>query len=223
MADSQRDQRSPTDLGRRIRRHREALGLSRQELASRASVDPGYLEWLESDAEARPGPTTLAKLGQALEVSTAVLTGGYRPPVGQPDPAGGAIDILDEPECWRLLRSQSVGRFVFLEGRGPVALPVNYVVLEEGRVAFRTLPHGPLARRAGQVRVSLEVDQFEESAREGWSVLLSGHADPVEMDALRSELPEPWAGGDRDAAFVLVAEEVSGRRVHPAGRPQPED
>ena len=139
---------------------------------------------------------------------------------GAPDTTSGhqgRLQRLEPEECWRLLSTESVGRFVFLDSRGPVAVPVNYVLAEGHRLVFRTEAHGNLALRAGQVRVSLEVDHIDPSFREGWSVVASGHSHVArpgpETEALGSLDVEPWADGVREAYVVITVQEITGRRV----------
>ena len=129
----------------------------------------------------------------------------------------GVLEDLTATECWDLVTGHGMGRFVFLEGRGPVAVPVNYAASANSHVVFRTDPKGPVALRAGQVRVALEVDSFDEERRAGWSVLISGRAHTItdrdELAQAKGMGIHPWAGGRRDLYVQLDAEEISGRRV----------
>ena len=66
----------PGDLGRRVRERRERLGLPLAELARRAGMAPGYLEYVESRPGANPGAAAIARLAAALETTSAALRGG---------------------------------------------------------------------------------------------------------------------------------------------------
>ncbi|SDH96608.1 Helix-turn-helix domain-containing protein, partial [Sinosporangium album] len=41
--------KAPGDIGRRVARRREDLGLTREQLAERTGMDPGYLAYLEEN------------------------------------------------------------------------------------------------------------------------------------------------------------------------------
>jgi len=62
-------------LGREIRRHRKALGLSQELLAERAGLHRNYVGFLER-GERNPSVTTLFRVAQALQVRAADLVAG---------------------------------------------------------------------------------------------------------------------------------------------------
>ena len=62
-------------LGREIRRHRKALGLSQELLAERAGLHRNYVGFLER-GERNPSVTTLFRVAQALQVRPADLVAG---------------------------------------------------------------------------------------------------------------------------------------------------
>ncbi|RAG87309.1 hypothetical protein DN069_01925 [Streptacidiphilus pinicola] len=69
----------PGDPGRRITRRRRELGLSVAEVAQRAGMTPGFLDWVETrPAELAPGE--LARLAAALGTTRRELLGGDRAP-----------------------------------------------------------------------------------------------------------------------------------------------
>ena len=211
-----------TDLGRRIREQREAAGLTQEATASHAGMAPSYLSYLETSPEAFPTPAALARLAAALGTSSAALAGaGMDLPPGQ---ASGqpqaALQALSPEECRGYLAMGGVGRFLFVTDRGPVAIPVNYRMLD-GDVVFRTSPNGTPAAAGLRERVSFEVDHLDDALAEGWSVLVSGHAwivsEPGELAAVERLHIVPWAGGDRDCYLRLAPAEITGRRIrtHP--------
>jgi len=57
-----------------IKRHRQRMGISQEELAHRADVDRTFVSRLERGVR-QPTITTLIQLAKALEVSTAELVG----------------------------------------------------------------------------------------------------------------------------------------------------
>ncbi|HZU73191.1 MAG TPA: pyridoxamine 5'-phosphate oxidase family protein [Acidimicrobiales bacterium] len=206
------------DLGRRLATRRRQLGLERAQVAARAGMDPGYLAYLEDAAGGSPSSTGLLRLAAALETTVEDLYGGGRdraPGRGRPA-AKPELVALSRRECIELLGAGGVGRFIFLEERGPVAVPVNFR-MDGDDVVFRTEAGNSLSRRIGQRRVSFEVDQIDETRREGWSVLVSGVGrlvkDPAELEAVGRLGVAPWAGPDRRQYLRLVPEEITGRRI----------
>jgi len=86
----------PGDLSRRLVCRRQALGLTGDDVARRAGMDPGYLDYLEGRADASPSQATLGRLAAVLDTSVAALRGGglsaaaVRPDVaGRADRRGG--------------------------------------------------------------------------------------------------------------------------------------
>lgn len=205
------------DLARRVAERRWEVGLTRKEVAARAGMSAGYLEYLEHSLEAALTAGTLLRLAAALETTPEFLRGGHvdRPP--GPGRAGPHphLDVLSREECELHLAGGGVGRFVFLAPQGPVALPVNFRYLD-GDVLFRTRPRGMLAAAAGTT-VSLEVDQIDEAMSEGWSVLVVGRArlvdDPTELAQAADLGIEPWPGGRREAVMRIQTKAISGRRI----------
>lgn len=130
------------------------------------------------------------------------------------------LEELGRGDCLRLLGEAGIGRVAFDDGEGPTVVPVNYAV-DGDAVIFRTSVSGRLNRSlltavvGGEVRAAFEIDRFDESSHEGWSVLLRGGAHRLtDEEKTAVARVEPWPGGDRDAWFRLSATEVSGRRLH---------
>ncbi|MEV7008511.1 pyridoxamine 5'-phosphate oxidase family protein [Streptosporangium sp. NPDC051022] len=213
---------APGDLGRRVARRREELGMSRERLANLAGIDPGYLEYLEQ-APASPTEETVSRLANALETGIEDLLGGTVDlPPGRGFPGRHArLEKLDTGECLRLISPGGVGRVAFDAPGGPAILPVNYV-LHDGAVVFRTSFGGPLDEnlRTGvkgvEFKIAFEVDRIDDANREGWSVLVRGgahHVTPDERAAAVASGVLPWAGGDRDLYIKIVPVEITGRRI----------
>ena len=201
-----------SDIGRRVAERRVRLDLSVEDLARRSGVSESYLVYLETAPAPSPSEATLERLALALETTPAVLRGS----APSPSAGGPLLEELSRDECLARLADAGVGRFVFLDGRGPVAIPVNFA-LQGQDIGFRTRPGSNLALRTRQFRTSFEVDHLDPGAREGWSVVVSGQADlvtdPVEQEQLKALAPVPWAGGDRSAVYRLRPVEITGRRV----------
>ena len=213
----------PGDLGRRVRRRREELGLSRAELAARSGMAEQYVAHLEEEPAHFPSGR-LGSLARALEVPESVLLGTDVdiPPGRQRAARHARLRVLGEEECWQLLGERGIGRIAFTAQPddvpdAPLVFPVNYAVVdgtivarvEPGRVIDVTLD------RAGGHPASLQVDRVDEAQREGWSVLVRGHADVQTASGFGPELPvQPWAGGARSRLARLHPQEVTGRRIH---------
>jgi transcriptional regulator with XRE-family HTH domain len=204
------------DLALRVRRRRGALGLSQEEVATRARMDPGYLDHVEH-APAAPTAGALIRLADALDTTVADLLGSQpkRPPGHGRAALHPVLEEMRAEESRSLLEAGGVGRVAFnLAGRLTV-IPVNFEMYK-GQVVFRTSGTNAVARY-GADSVSFEVDRIDEGMREGWSVLISGRARQAagkELQQLRSALAvEPWVGGARGVYIVIEPEQISGRRV----------
>jgi transcriptional regulator with XRE-family HTH domain len=211
---------TPGDLGRRVAQRRRELGLSRQELAERAGMAAPYIEYLE-DKAARVPIFSVTRLALALDTSADELMGGgvEVPPGGRRPAAHPRLETLDERECRRYLSAGGVGRFVFTSRRGPVAVPVNYRMLE-GDLVFRTAEHTSLTDVSDAEPVSFEVDRIDDAMSEGWSVLVTGRVrrvSPEELRQIERLEVELWAGGERSVYLRLEPREVTGRRIQTSG------
>lgn len=132
---------------------------------------------------------------------------------------GAALRALSPAECLDLLEPGGVGRVGFLSAEGIEMLPVNFAVAGK-TVVFRTAPDTLLAAYAS-APVSFEADHLDEGRREGWSVLVQGHAHKVADEREVRHLEqgtrlEPWAGGARDVWVRITSARISGRRVQQA-------
>jgi nitroimidazol reductase NimA-like FMN-containing flavoprotein (pyridoxamine 5'-phosphate oxidase superfamily) len=212
------DRPGPGDLGRRVAHRRRQLRLSPAELATRTGIAVGYLEDIESRAVQLTTETVL-RLASALDTTPGALLGGDFDRAPGPGRSGGhpSLDTLSRDEAQGLLATGGVGRVVFSTGeRGPVALPVNYRLLD-GNIVFRTAADTSLAAADGQDTVSFEVDHIDEAMSQGWSVLATGRLeridDPAELRQFLERSAEPWAGGKRPVVLRVVVRDISGRRI----------
>ncbi|MGZ4297536.1 MAG: pyridoxamine 5'-phosphate oxidase family protein [Solirubrobacteraceae bacterium] len=127
---------------------------------------------------------------------------------------------LGRDECLRLLGAASVGRVVVLTGVGhtPVIRPVNYVFDEVSQsVVFRATPGTKLITLLRAARAWFEVDEIDPVSRSGWSVIISGVAEPVtqrhEISRLERLALHSWIAGPDSRWIRIRARVVSGRRV----------
>jgi nitroimidazol reductase NimA-like FMN-containing flavoprotein (pyridoxamine 5'-phosphate oxidase superfamily) len=139
-------------------------------------------------------------------------------------PAGGLggtdLHTLSPQECFGLLETGGVGRVGLMTATGIVILPVNFALAGK-TIIFRTAPDTLLAAY-DEAPVSFEADRLDEAHREGWSVLVQGHAHHVtgEHEVQRLERAahlEPWADGARDVYVRITPARISGRCIERTG------
>jgi Pyridoxamine 5'-phosphate oxidase len=177
---------------------------------------PGYVEYLEEQAAKVPY-ASVGLLALALETTVEELLGATAelPPGQRRSAEHPKLETLSEDECRRLLADGGVGRFVFTTERGPMAVPVNYRIMDDD-VVFRTAADTRLAAVSDVEPVSFEVDRVDEAMGAGWSVLITGRVrrvDPDEFRRLEELGVEPWAGGQRSVYLRIERRDVSGRRI----------
>jgi len=152
------------------------------------------------------------------------MTSKTVPPVGGPggledspgQARGGELRVLGPEECFGLLESGRVGRVGLMSADGIEMLPVNYAMAAK-TIVFRTGPDTLLAAH-GHGPVSFQADRIDEVSREGWSVLVQGHAHEVAGEGEVRKLEhgtglEPWASGARDVWVRITPARISGRRI----------
>lgn len=204
----------------RVALRREQLGMSREELATRAGMSMAYLGQVE---ELGTGfdPAGLVRLAAVLGMSYEELVEGSREaPPGRGGPAARPVlQRLSAQECWKRLGTHGIGRLARVTGSpdaAPVLVPVNFLV--DGRtVVYRTDPAGAAAGAPG-TKVAFETDYLDEGHGVGWSVLVSGTVEEITDPAAVQDLgrrpgAEPWAGGVRELWLRIVPDEVSGRTI----------
>ena len=126
------------------------------------------------------------------------------------------LGVLDAAKCYRLLKTQTVGRIVYTDGALPAVAPVNYS-LDGHRIIFRTSPVTRLALGVVDQVVAFEVDCLDAEVRTGWSVVVTGIAralvDAGELARAAGLQLAPWAGGDRLLYVCITPGVVTGRYV----------
>ena len=134
-------------------------------------------------------------------------------------------EVLDLPECWRLLalgaKRRHHGHLGVSTDSAPLVLPVDYavhdreVVIQVGERLF--------GRVSGHL-VAFQVDySFDGLARDGgspegrWSVLLRGLASGMDGAAVGGHFPEPRVAEPGHRLVQLRGDVVTGRRLRPPG------
>ena len=124
-----------------------------------------------------------------------------------------------------LLSTRRIGRLIYTSRYGPVALPSEYKI-HEGSIVFRTylMTYTEEDLRTGianaDYQVSLEVDQTDPDAREGWVVLVRGTAHHIDTEAERASIAdiglESWVEGEPEHFIRVDPIHVGGQRLRPA-------
>ena len=133
------------------------------------------------------------------------------------------LEVLDRPECLRLLASGTVGRLGVSDDDGPLVLPVNYVLAGQEVVIGTAVDAGISAAMEDGV-VAFEVDDVDPAYEWGWSVLVTGRGryldEPAEV-ARAERLPlRSWGPGERRRFTAIATTDLSGRRIGHHGLPQ---
>ena len=133
-----------------------------------------------------------------------------------------ALEELSREECLVLLGSARVGRLVYVDEQGPVAIPVNYAMA--GHDVVVRVEQGTKRLALQQPRVAFEIDHIDEAAQSAWSVIVRGAAREVEPDRVPELLrsmgghpPAPWALGIHNVWLHIVAAGMTGRRLGAPG------
>ncbi|HEU5416381.1 MAG TPA: pyridoxamine 5'-phosphate oxidase family protein [Streptosporangiaceae bacterium] len=139
-----------------------------------------------------------------------------------PGHAKATMEKLDEAECLRLLSLKVIGRLAYVGRYDLTVLPVNYRLVD-GAILFRTAQDSLTGEdlrtgiRNAEFHVAFEVDQFDESAREGWSVLVQGpahHLDSADEQAAGLAAGvQSWPPGEKDHFIKITPARLTGRRV----------
>ncbi len=128
------------------------------------------------------------------------------------------IENLSEAKCFELIRQEVVGRFVYQDADGLAAVPVNYGVASE-QIVFRT-EQGSHLRDVLQGPVAFEVDHTEPETGMGWSVLIRGAGQEVDIERVPEIIrltgkafPHPWGEGVHNVWVSVTPRKVTGRRL----------
>jgi transcriptional regulator with XRE-family HTH domain len=206
----------PGDLGRRVRHRRAELGLTRAELADRAGIKEAVVAYIEDQPLAVDTEIVL-RLAYALDLPDDSLLGSDADIPPEFEGRRPSLDVLDEPECWRLLANHGVGRIAFRpDGEDSMHVyPLNYTV-RDGGLVLRTREGSLLDTTVGRhpegSLASFEVDHIDAAQHEGWSVLLRG-AIALSGPGDEPAAVEPWAGGVPVRQVWLTPRFVTGRRI----------
>lgn len=130
------------------------------------------------------------------------------------------LEIIDHQACLALLAERAVGRVSFVEAGSPTIVPVNHLV-DGGAVVFRSVRGAKLDAAERHHPVAFEVDDLDPDTRTGWSVVVTGIAEPIDdpdvVRRLEARGLDSWAmpAGAASTWVRIRAEHVSGRRIVP--------
>lgn len=205
------------DLSRRVAGRRAELGLSLEQVAQETGIDPGYLHYLEENAEAHLSGGSLVLLSMALKTTPEQLLGGH-PPLRRDRGATGPhpdLEPLTAEQCEVHLGMAEFGRLLYAKSRGPVAIPVNFEYTE-GQIVLST-DREKANWLEGLRIVGFEVDRVEDGLSEGWSVLVTGEVrivdDAAEQQRLSSLGLASWADEGDHVLVAITPTEITGRVI----------
>jgi len=126
------------------------------------------------------------------------------------------VEMIDRDECLKLLGQHRVGRLGYIDDGWPTVVPVNYSI-DGDKIFIRSLP-GHKLETANQRHVAcIEVDQVDEWARTGWSVVVHGPleviTDPDVLKTAWANDPDPWVKAPRWHWLKLAPLSITGRRL----------
>ncbi len=192
--------------------------MTRSELADRAGIKELAVAYIEEEP-LNVTTTTLLRLAYALDLPDSTLLGSDAdvPPGFEYAARHPSLDVLAEPECWRLLDDHGVGRIAFLAepDNWPHVLPLNYAVRDHAlvmRTRRGSLLDTTVDRCTEGCPASFEVDHIDDAQHEAWSVLLRGLIGLTDVGDEPADV-EPWAGGVRIRQIHLTPRLVTGRRI----------
>ncbi|MDQ1443099.1 MAG: hypothetical protein QOG97_3327, partial [Acidimicrobiaceae bacterium] len=85
------------------------------------------------------------------------------------------LEILDEEECFALVRGVQIGRVAVCQSGIAAVLPIAFLLI--GRDVFFFTGRGTKWEAAlGQQTITFEVDEFDVDTKSGWSVMVIGRA-----------------------------------------------
>jgi hypothetical protein len=125
------------------------------------------------------------------------------------------VEMLARQECMRLLASHPVGRVAVVVDGWRMTFPVSHRVVHYDDIVFHSEDVSKVAGTSSGVRMSLEIDDLDESGELGWSVAVHGvgrEVDPSEMARLRKLGLEP-GGLAASAHWIRIRpEKITGYR-----------
>lgn len=134
--------------------------------------------------------------------------------------APGKLLELSREECLAHLAAEAFGRLAATGSHGvPVVRPINYRFDPASQsIMFQTGRGSKLHALLHEHMAVFEIDGIDPITRTGWSVLVSGAAEPIvhgpELARVSRRGPVSWVGGEGEAMWMRIRiGTVSGRRI----------
>lgn len=156
----------------------------------------------------------VSNAGRALGDIADAVDDRRRMLVEPEDAAPGDLVVLPRARCLELLETRSTGRLGYIARAGvPDITPVNYL-LRDGTVLIRSGPGPKLQAAERRDLVAFQVDDIDETAHTGWSVVVFGRAERLRPEqAAVLDLPSPWANGPRRHTLRITPARIDGRQL----------
>lgn len=123
------------------------------------------------------------------------------------------VSVMDEQECWELLRSTPIGRVAMTIGDEVEVFPVNYET-RENSLYIRTAEGTKLFGISMSRPVAFEIDDWDDES--GWSVIAKCSARALDHAYEIAEAEKlglsRWVPASRDVLVRLTPMKVTGRR-----------
>lgn len=136
---------------------------------------------------------------------------------------GSQLDVLNRRQCLDRLAQVRVGRLVFTEDALPAIHPVNFRVWRDD-VVIRVAGGPKLQAATANQVVAFEADVLDPDLRNGWSVTVVGHAEPItgvdDLVDVAGTFIEPWVQGRRDHFIRIRTDRMTGREFREDALPQ---
>ncbi len=133
------------------------------------------------------------------------------------------LDVLNRRQCLDRLAQVRVGRLVFTEDALPAIQPVNFRLWRDD-VVIRVAGGAKLEAATANQVVAFEADVLDPDLRNGWSVTVVGHAEPIagidDLVDVAGTFIEPWVHGRRDHYVRIRTDRMTGREFREATAPQ---
>ena len=125
------------------------------------------------------------------------------------------FEVLDRGACLERLARHRVASLAITEGALPLVLPALYTLHGED-ILVGAAPTGILGRRMPNSIVSLCVHDLDDELRSGWTVTVTGMAEPVQRpgDLVDDVDLRRWGIGQSTQVLVRIGTDlISGRQI----------
>jgi uncharacterized protein len=123
------------------------------------------------------------------------------------------VSVMNEQECWELLRSTPIGRVAMTIGDEVEVFPVNYEIREDS-LYIRTAEGTKLFGIAMGRPIAFEIDDWDDES--GWSVIAKCSARQLdhayEIQEAEQLALTRWVPDSADVLVRLTPIKVTGRR-----------